>query len=61
MDALHREAWHLHWEGVTEGYLRELEQWAGEGQIDADQLVRYPALQALVAQYRPTLAALLAE
>ena len=55
MDAVDREAFHLHWSGVTEAYLRELERWAGEGRLSPAQLAEYRRLQALVAQHRPTL------
>lgn len=61
MDAVDREAFHLHWKGVTEAYLCELERWEGEGQLGPGQLAEYKRLQAVIARHRPTLEALLAE
>jgi hypothetical protein len=61
MDAVDREAFHLHWKGVTEAYLCELQLWADEGRLGPAQLAEYRRLQALIAQHRPTLEALLAE
>ena len=61
MDAVDREAFHLHWKGVTEAYLCELERWAGEGRLGPGQLAEYRRLRALIARHRPTLEALLAE
>lgn len=61
MDAVDKEAFHLHWKDVTEAYLGELERWAGEGRLGPSQLVKYRQLQALIAQHRLVLDALLAE
>jgi hypothetical protein len=61
MDPVDREAFHLHWKGVTESYLSKLERWAGEGWLGTAQLLEYRRLQALIAQHRPTLEALLAD
>ena len=61
MDAADQEAFHLHWRGVTESYLRDLERWAREGLLGTAQLIRHRRLQTLIAQHRPILEALLAE
>ena len=61
MEALDQETFHLHWKGVTEGYLRELEGYASEHRLSAQQLARYGQLRALIARHRLTLEALLGE
>ena len=33
MDGIDKEAFHLHWKGVTEAYLRDLERWAEDGRL----------------------------
>src|SRR5690242_14903921 len=60
MEALDKEAFHLHWRGVAESYLRELDQWANEGRLSAAQAARYRQLREFVTRYRSTVEAMLA-
>ena len=61
MDPIDKEAFHLHWKGVTEAYLQELKRWAAAALLDSNQLAKYKHLQALIAQRRPMLDDLLSE